>query len=75
MTKAMTKGMRWTYLGTGMTHPNFLGTVEAIKPERRNKSNKWRRLFVQESDKLTAEVPSRGEFEIKKNCVNSVSPR
>jgi hypothetical protein len=35
MTKAMTKGMRWTYLGTGMTHPNFLATVEAIKPEAR----------------------------------------
>ena len=29
------KGMRWTYLGTGMTHPNFLATVEAIKPEAR----------------------------------------
>ena len=29
------KGMRWTYLGTGMTHPNFLGTVQAIKPEAR----------------------------------------
>ena len=35
MTKAMTKGMRWTYLGTAMTHPNFLSTVEAIKPEAR----------------------------------------
>lgn len=29
------KGMRWTYLGTGMTHPNFLATVEAIRPEAR----------------------------------------
>jgi hypothetical protein len=35
MTSAVLKGMRWTYLGTGMTHPNFLGTVEAIKPEAR----------------------------------------
>ncbi len=35
ITKAMIKGMRWTYLGTGMTHPNFLATVEAIKPEGR----------------------------------------
>ena len=35
MTKAMIKGMRWTYLGTGMTHPNFLATVEAIRPEAR----------------------------------------
>ena len=32
---AALKGMRWTYLGTGMTHPNFLATVEAIKPEAR----------------------------------------
>jgi hypothetical protein len=35
MKNAMTKGMRWTYLGTGMTHPNFLSTVEAIKPAAR----------------------------------------
>jgi hypothetical protein len=33
MSDALLKGMRWTYLGTGMTHPNFLATVEAIKPE------------------------------------------
>jgi hypothetical protein len=32
MTQALIKGMRWTYLGTGMTQPNFLGTVDAIKP-------------------------------------------
>ena len=35
LTEAIIKGMRWTYLGTGMTHPNFLATVEAIKPEAR----------------------------------------
>jgi hypothetical protein len=35
MTTVMLKGMRWTYLGTGMTHPNFLATVEEIKPEAR----------------------------------------
>ena len=35
MTDAVLKGMRWTYLGTGMTHPNFLATVEEIKPEAR----------------------------------------
>jgi len=35
MTDAVLKGMRWTYLGTGMTHPNFLATVEQIKPEAR----------------------------------------
>jgi hypothetical protein len=32
---AVLRGMRWTYLGTGMTHPKFLATVEAIKPEAR----------------------------------------
>lgn len=32
MTQAVLKGMRWTYLGTGMTHPNFLATVEQISP-------------------------------------------
>ena len=35
MSEAVLKGMRWTYLGTGMTHPNFLATVEEIKPEGR----------------------------------------
>lgn len=35
MTEAVLRGMRWTYLGTGMTHPNFLNTVESIKPEAR----------------------------------------
>ena len=35
MTQAVTRGMRWTYLGTGMTHPNFLATVEQIKPAAR----------------------------------------
>ena len=35
MTEVALKGMRWTYLGTGMTHPNFLTTVEQIKPEAR----------------------------------------
>ena len=32
---AVLKGMRWTYLGTGMTHPNFLASVAAIKPAAR----------------------------------------
>ena len=32
---AVLRGMRWTYIGTGMTHPKFLATVEAIKPEAR----------------------------------------
>ncbi len=36
MEATLIKGMRWTYLGTGMTHPNFLETVEAIQPKARN---------------------------------------
>jgi len=35
MTAAVLKAMRWTYLGTGMTHRDFLTTVEKIKPEAR----------------------------------------
>ncbi len=35
MASAVLKGMRWTYLGTGMTHANFLATVEGIKPAAR----------------------------------------
>ena len=35
ISQAVLKGMRWTYLGTGMTHPNFLDTVQSIKPEAR----------------------------------------
>jgi hypothetical protein len=35
LTAALLKGMRWTYLGTGMTHPNFLASVQSIKPEAR----------------------------------------
>lgn len=35
MTDAVNKGMRWTYLGTGMTHPNFLSTVQQLKPQAR----------------------------------------
>lgn len=37
LTDAVLKGMRWTYLGTGMTHPNFLATVEKIKPEAKKR--------------------------------------
>ena len=35
ITAAVLKGMRWTYLGTGMTNPNFLATVGQIRPEAR----------------------------------------
>ena len=28
---------RWTYLGSGMTHPNFLATVERLMPAARKR--------------------------------------
>jgi hypothetical protein len=31
------QALRWTYLGSGMTHPNFLGTLAAISPDGRAK--------------------------------------
>jgi hypothetical protein len=45
MTAAVLKGMRWTYLGTGMTHPNFLATVEEIKPEARKQIEEMAPMF------------------------------
>jgi hypothetical protein len=29
------QAMRWTFIGSGMTHPNFLATVAMLSPERR----------------------------------------
>ena len=29
------QAMRWTFLGSGMTHANFLASVEALKPAAR----------------------------------------
>lgn len=29
------QAVRWTYLGSGMSHPRFLGTVETVKPGAR----------------------------------------
>ena len=42
---ALLKGMRWTYLGTGMTHPNFLATIDAIKPGARTEIEKMAPAF------------------------------
>jgi hypothetical protein len=33
--KEQLQALRWTFIGSGMTHPNFLATVEEIKPEAR----------------------------------------
>jgi hypothetical protein len=45
MSAAVLKGMRWTYLGTGMTHPNFLETVQSIKPEARQQIEQMAPMF------------------------------
>jgi hypothetical protein len=45
MNEAVVKGMRWTYLGTGMTHPNFLASVEQIKPEARREIEQMAPMF------------------------------
>ena len=45
MTAAVMKGMRWTYLGTGMTHPNFLATVEQIRPAARRQIEEMAPMF------------------------------
>ena len=45
MTAAVLKGMRWTYLGTGMTHANFLATIEQISPEGRRQIEEMAPMF------------------------------
>jgi hypothetical protein len=34
---AQLKALRWTYIGTGITHPNFLATVGKLGPGLREK--------------------------------------
>ena len=31
------QALRWTYLGSGMTHPKFVATLEAISPAARDR--------------------------------------
>jgi hypothetical protein len=35
--ETQTQANRWTYLGTGMTHPNFLATLEKLQPSARER--------------------------------------
>ena len=37
MREAQLQANRWTYLGSGMTHPNFLTTLEGLMPEARTR--------------------------------------
>jgi len=39
------QGVRWTYLGSGMTHPNFLATLGTLSPEAREKVEGVARAF------------------------------
>ena len=35
--ESQTQANRWTYLGSGMTHPNFLATIEKLSPAARKR--------------------------------------
>ena len=32
LVRAQVPGQRWTYLGSGMTHPKFVGTLTDLNP-------------------------------------------
>jgi hypothetical protein len=36
-TEIQLKALRWTFIGSGITHPNFLATVEKLGPGLREK--------------------------------------
>ena len=36
-TEFQRRANRWTYLGSGMTHPNFLATLEGLRPAARER--------------------------------------
>ena len=40
-----TQANRWTYLGSGMTHPNFQATLESLLPEARERVKQIAPLF------------------------------
>ena len=40
-----TQANRWTYLGSGMTHPNFQATLESLSPEARERIEQIVPLF------------------------------
>ena len=43
--EVQSRANRWTYLGSGMTHPNFLATVEALNPKARKRVEEAAPLF------------------------------
>jgi hypothetical protein len=44
-TATQLQGQRWTYLGSGMTHPNFLGTLGEIRPAAAERIEKIAKNF------------------------------
>ena len=40
-----TQANRWTYLGSGMTHPNFLATLQSLSPEARKRVEQIAPMF------------------------------
>ena len=45
MREAQMRANRWTYLGSGMTHPNFLATLEGLLPEARTRIEQVAPIF------------------------------
>jgi hypothetical protein len=44
-TEAQIQANRWTYIGSGMSHSNFLATVEYLDPEWKNKLEQVAPIF------------------------------
>src|SRR5262245_4647672 len=44
-TEVQTQANRWTYLGSGMTHPNFVATLESLSPEARARVSQIAPMF------------------------------
>lgn len=43
--KVQHQANRWTYLGTGLTHPNFLGTLGSLSAEQRKRIEEVAQVF------------------------------
>ena len=45
MRESQLRANRWTYLGSGMTHPNFLATLQGLLPEARTRIEQVAPIF------------------------------
>ena len=43
--EVQTQANRWTYLGSGMTHPNFQATLQSLLPEARERVEQIAPMF------------------------------